>query len=187
LVTNNNMKTVSEAMKVNEVPKHVVVPGIGGKQKGELGNLDNQHYGRGKRAREDVLAIRSSMLVNSSLACLRSKLEYFESLYLNTSDADAIATVSAATSVLGVDVFICLAGLFLIISSESNTQNEDQMFVKGTYKEKEEEILNQDVNEVNVLKVIESDNNFNMLQYHRMLYQYPITIPSLNRLLQHAH
>nr|GEZ23233.1 auxin transport protein BIG [Tanacetum cinerariifolium] len=71
-------------------------------------------------------------------------------------------------------------------SIESNTQNEDQMFVKGTYNEKEEEILNQDVNEVNVLKVIESDNNFNMLQYHRRLHQYPITIPSLNHLLQHA-
>ncbi|GKE01049.1 hypothetical protein Tco_1389032 [Tanacetum coccineum] len=38
----------------------------------------------------------------------------------------------------------------------SNIQNEEQMFVKGTDEEKEE-ILNQDVNEVNVLKVIESD------------------------------
>ncbi|GJV37476.1 hypothetical protein Tco_1409953 [Tanacetum coccineum] len=102
------MKTSSKAMKANEVPKPVVVPGIGGKRKGELGNLDTQHYGRGKRARE----------VNTSLACLRSKLEYFESLYLNTSDADAIAAaVSAATSVPGVDVFICLAGLFSVIAS----------------------------------------------------------------------
>nr|GEZ07059.1 auxin transport protein BIG [Tanacetum cinerariifolium] len=68
----------------------------------------------------DVLAVRSSMLVNSSLACLRSKLEYFESLYLNTSDADAIAAaVSAVTSVLGVNVFICLAGLFLVIASDA--------------------------------------------------------------------
>nr|GFA91412.1 chromatin structure-remodeling complex protein SYD isoform X3 [Tanacetum cinerariifolium] len=81
-------------MKVNEVPKHVVVPGIGGKQKGELGNLDNQHYGRGKRAREVGLFV------------------------LVGSDADAIAAaVSAATSVLGVDVFICLVGLFLVIAS----------------------------------------------------------------------
>ncbi|GJY42122.1 hypothetical protein Tco_0429392, partial [Tanacetum coccineum] len=48
LVTYNNMKTSSEA----EVPKPVVVPGIGGKRKGELGSLDTQHYGRGKRARE---------------------------------------------------------------------------------------------------------------------------------------
>ncbi|GKE16054.1 hypothetical protein Tco_1423631 [Tanacetum coccineum] len=43
-------------------------------------------------------------------------------------------------------------------SRESNIQNEEQMFVKGTDKEKEEEILNQDVNEVNVLKVIEFDS-----------------------------
>nr|GEZ99913.1 SNF2-related, N-terminal domain-containing protein [Tanacetum cinerariifolium] len=121
------MKTASKAMKANEVPKHVVLPSIGGKQKGVLRNLDNQHYKRGKRARDvglfvlvgrDVLAVRSSMLVNGSLVCLRSKLEYFESVYLNTSDADAIAAaVSAATSVLGVDVFICLAGLFLVIAS----------------------------------------------------------------------
>ncbi|GKB04621.1 hypothetical protein Tco_0832764 [Tanacetum coccineum] len=34
------------------------------------------------------------------------------------------------------------------------------MFVKGRIKEKEEEILNQDVNEVDVLKVIESDSIF---------------------------
>ncbi|GKE22323.1 hypothetical protein Tco_1433835 [Tanacetum coccineum] len=43
-------------------------------------------------------------------------------------------------------------------SMVSNIQNEEQMFVKGTDEEKEEEILNQDVNEVNVLKVIESDS-----------------------------
>nr|GEY94438.1 hypothetical protein [Tanacetum cinerariifolium] len=38
-----------------------------------------------------------------------------------------------------------------------DVQNEEQMFVKGTHKEKEEEILNQDSIEVNVLKVIEDD------------------------------
>ncbi|GJT34077.1 ulp1 protease family, C-terminal catalytic domain-containing protein [Tanacetum coccineum] len=41
---------------------------------------------------------------------------------------------------------------------ESNIQNEEQMFVKGTNEEKEEEILNQDVSVVNVLKVIEADS-----------------------------
>ena len=52
LVTDDDMKTFTEAMKAIEVPKPVVVPGIGGKRKGELGNLDTQHYGRGQRARE---------------------------------------------------------------------------------------------------------------------------------------
>ncbi|GJX09429.1 hypothetical protein Tco_0199288 [Tanacetum coccineum] len=42
-------------------------------------------------------------------------------------------------------------------SRESNIQNEEQMFVKGTDEEKDEEILNQDVSEVNVLKVIEAE------------------------------
>ncbi|GJS10477.1 RNA-directed DNA polymerase, eukaryota [Tanacetum coccineum] len=41
---------------------------------------------------------------------------------------------------------------------ESNIQNEEQMFVKGTNEEKEEEILNQDVSIVNVLKVIKVDS-----------------------------
>ncbi|GJV67932.1 hypothetical protein Tco_1483441 [Tanacetum coccineum] len=43
-------------------------------------------------------------------------------------------------------------------SRESNIQNEEQMFVKGTDEEKEEEILNQDVSVVNVLKVIAADS-----------------------------
>ncbi|GKF95089.1 hypothetical protein Tco_0287824 [Tanacetum coccineum] len=43
-------------------------------------------------------------------------------------------------------------------SRESNIQNEEQMFVNGTNEEKEEEILNQDVSVVNVLKVIEADS-----------------------------
>lgn len=52
LVTESELKSFCEAMKAIEVPKPVVVPGIGGKRRGELGNLDIQHYGRGKRARE---------------------------------------------------------------------------------------------------------------------------------------
>nr|GEV65705.1 hypothetical protein [Tanacetum cinerariifolium] len=40
-----------------------------------------------------------------------------------------------------------------------DVQNEEQMFVKGTHEEKEEEILNQDSIEVNVLKVNEADND----------------------------
>nr|GFA62576.1 hypothetical protein [Tanacetum cinerariifolium] len=39
-----------------------------------------------------------------------------------------------------------------------DVQNEEQMFVKGTHKEKEKEILNQDSIEVNVLKVNEADS-----------------------------
>ncbi|GJQ89477.1 hypothetical protein Tco_0000616 [Tanacetum coccineum] len=40
----------------------------------------------------------------------------------------------------------------------TNIQNEEQMFVKGTNEEKEDEILNQDVSVGNVLKVIEADS-----------------------------
>nr|GEY97373.1 hypothetical protein [Tanacetum cinerariifolium] len=39
-----------------------------------------------------------------------------------------------------------------------DVQNEEQIFVKGTHEDKEEEILNQDSIEVNVLEVIEADN-----------------------------
>ncbi|KAI3795254.1 hypothetical protein L1987_37903 [Smallanthus sonchifolius] len=52
LVTENEMKSFCEAMMAIEAPKPVVLPGIGGKRKGELGNLDTRNYGRGKRARE---------------------------------------------------------------------------------------------------------------------------------------
>lgn len=52
LVTENEMKSFCEAMKAIEVPKPVVLPGIGGKRKGALGNSDTHNYGRGKRARE---------------------------------------------------------------------------------------------------------------------------------------
>ncbi|KAI3744867.1 hypothetical protein L1987_57963 [Smallanthus sonchifolius] len=52
LVTENELKSFCEAMKAIEAPKPVVLPGIGGKRKGELGNLDTRNYGRGKRARE---------------------------------------------------------------------------------------------------------------------------------------
>ncbi|KAI7726311.1 hypothetical protein M8C21_012286, partial [Ambrosia artemisiifolia] len=52
LVTESELKSFCEAMEAHEVPKPVVLPGIGGKRKGELGNLDTHNYGRGKRARE---------------------------------------------------------------------------------------------------------------------------------------
>lgn len=52
LVTEDELKSFCEAMKAVEVPKPVVLPGFGGKRKGELGNLDTHNYGRGKRARE---------------------------------------------------------------------------------------------------------------------------------------
>ncbi|KAK9075578.1 hypothetical protein SSX86_003903 [Deinandra increscens subsp. villosa] len=52
LVAENELNSFCEAMKAIEVPKPVVLPGIGGKRKGELGNLDTRNYGRGKRARE---------------------------------------------------------------------------------------------------------------------------------------
>ena len=52
LVTDDELKSFCEAMKAIEVPKPVVVPGIGGKRKGGLGSFDTQQYGRGKRARE---------------------------------------------------------------------------------------------------------------------------------------
>ncbi|KAD4981711.1 hypothetical protein E3N88_18382 [Mikania micrantha] len=52
LVTENELTSFCEAMKAVEVPKPVDLPGIGGKRKGEIGNLDTRNYGRGKRARE---------------------------------------------------------------------------------------------------------------------------------------
>ncbi|GKC96695.1 hypothetical protein Tco_1162137, partial [Tanacetum coccineum] len=42
---------------------------------------------------------------------------------------------------------------------ESNIQNEEQMFVKGTDEEKDEEILNQDVSEISVFDKYISKNS----------------------------
>lgn len=53
LVTAEELKAFSEAMKIYDVPSAVTVSNIGIKRKsGYLGGLDTQHYGRGKRARE---------------------------------------------------------------------------------------------------------------------------------------
>ncbi|XP_039058330.1 chromatin structure-remodeling complex protein SYD-like [Hibiscus syriacus] len=53
LVTDDDLKTFYEAMKLYDVPKTGVQPNVGVKRKGgSLGALDTRHYGRGKRARE---------------------------------------------------------------------------------------------------------------------------------------
>lgn len=52
LVTDDDLKKFYEAMKIFEVPRAGVVSNVGVKRKGDLGGLDTQHYGRGKRARE---------------------------------------------------------------------------------------------------------------------------------------
>lgn len=55
---------------------------------------------------------------NSSLACLRSKEEYSESVALNTNEAAAMAAaVSAATSVPGYEMLICISGRFCGMAS----------------------------------------------------------------------
>ncbi|KAL8131393.1 hypothetical protein AgCh_007358 [Apium graveolens] len=54
LVTAEELKAFSEAMKIYDAPSSVTVSNIGGikRKSGYLGGLDTQHYGRGKRARE---------------------------------------------------------------------------------------------------------------------------------------
>lgn len=55
LVTDDDLKNFYEAMKIyDDVPKSVVASS-GVKRKGEIGGLDTQHYGRGKRTREVCL------------------------------------------------------------------------------------------------------------------------------------
>ncbi|KAJ9154438.1 hypothetical protein P3X46_027771 [Hevea brasiliensis] len=53
LVTDDDLKSFYEVMKLYDVPKAEVVSNVGVKRKGQkLGGLDTQQYGRGKRARE---------------------------------------------------------------------------------------------------------------------------------------
>ncbi|XP_057484084.1 chromatin structure-remodeling complex protein SYD-like isoform X2 [Actinidia eriantha] len=53
LITNDDLKSFYEAIKIYEVSNPRVASNIGAKRKGQsLGGLDTQHYGRGKRARE---------------------------------------------------------------------------------------------------------------------------------------
>ncbi|PSR86840.1 Chromatin structure-remodeling complex protein like [Actinidia chinensis var. chinensis] len=53
LITNDDLNSFYEAIKIYEVSNPRVASNIGAKRKGQsLGCLDTQHYGRGKRARE---------------------------------------------------------------------------------------------------------------------------------------
>lgn len=53
LLTDDDLKSFYEVMKISEVPASRVLPDPGMKRKsGYLGGLDTQQYGRGKRARE---------------------------------------------------------------------------------------------------------------------------------------
>ncbi|CAN1854027.1 Chromatin structure-remodeling complex protein SYD [Linum perenne] len=52
LVTDDDLKSFSEAMKLYDVPKDDMGPNDGTKRKGQSLGLDVRHYGRGKRARE---------------------------------------------------------------------------------------------------------------------------------------
>ncbi|KAK4419537.1 Chromatin structure-remodeling complex protein SYD [Sesamum alatum] len=53
LLTDDDLKSFYEVMKISEAPTPGVLPNAGMKRKsGSLGGLDTQHYGRGKRARE---------------------------------------------------------------------------------------------------------------------------------------
>lgn len=53
LVSDDDLKTFYEAMKIYEVQKPELASGAGVKRKSEyIGSLDTKQYGRGKRARE---------------------------------------------------------------------------------------------------------------------------------------
>lgn len=53
LVTEDDLKLLYEAMKINNVPMVAVESNVGMKRKGgSVGGFDTQQYGRGKRARE---------------------------------------------------------------------------------------------------------------------------------------
>ncbi|CAI0466634.1 unnamed protein product [Linum tenue] len=52
LVSDDDLKSFFEKIKLYDVPKDDGVPSIGTKRKGQSQGLDFQHYGRGKRARE---------------------------------------------------------------------------------------------------------------------------------------
>ena len=51
LVTDDDLKPFCHAMKLYE-PSNVKSVKVNVRKKGEIGGLDTQHYGRGKRARE---------------------------------------------------------------------------------------------------------------------------------------
>ncbi|XP_031392371.1 chromatin structure-remodeling complex protein SYD isoform X3 [Punica granatum] len=61
LVTDEDLKMFYEAMKVFETPKTGASSSVGVKRKSEYGGLDTQHYGRGKRAREQVRSYEEQM------------------------------------------------------------------------------------------------------------------------------
>lgn len=56
LITDDDLKSFYEVMKISETTTPVVLPDSGMKRKsGYLGGLDTHQYGRGKRAREVCL------------------------------------------------------------------------------------------------------------------------------------
>lgn len=64
LVTDEDLKSFCEVMKISEETNSGEVSNVGMKRKsGSVGGLDTQHYGRGKRAREVSLYIEHYCLV----------------------------------------------------------------------------------------------------------------------------
>ena len=71
LVTDDDLKPFCHAMKLYE-PSNVKSVKVNVRKKGEIGGLDTQHYGRGKRARE--VSCTLSLVV--SLTCGRINFIY---------------------------------------------------------------------------------------------------------------
>lgn len=66
LVTDDDLKPFCHAMKVYET-SNVKTVKVNVRKKGEIGGLDTQHYGRGKRAREVSCTLSFSVSFNCSL------------------------------------------------------------------------------------------------------------------------
>lgn len=66
LVTDDDLKPFCHAMKLYE-PSNVKTVNVNVRKKGELGGLDTQHYGRGKRAREVSCTVSFNVSSNCSL------------------------------------------------------------------------------------------------------------------------
>ena len=65
LVTDDDLKPFCHAMKLYEPSSNVKTVKVNVRKKGELGGLDTQHYGRGKRARE----VSCTLSLNVSFNC----------------------------------------------------------------------------------------------------------------------
>ncbi|GJR33562.1 RNA-directed DNA polymerase, eukaryota, partial [Tanacetum coccineum] len=92
---------------------------------------------------EEMIEVVNQKVIEADIVLKKSINDYIQNKEQNSIDEDFQK----------VSEVVCIVDK----SRESNIHNEEQMFVKGTDEEKDEEIVNQDVSEVNVLKVIEAE------------------------------